>query len=190
MANSLPTPATITAGTNPTAANFNTFRDSLQQLQGGTPTGGQGAFDFYSAVQATAQTGLTVSTYVAITFATTSEIVDVAGGHDPASNPSRYVGKMPGYYELDATVAFAGSASGARRLVEWRLNGGGGIAGSGGSAPPLSTNITTARTAKVFQYLNGTTDYVELYGFADYASWATAVSGASASCITVRWVHA
>lgn len=184
----LPTPATLVANTKPTAANFNTFRDALQQLQGGTPTGGQGPLDFFTAVQDAAQTGLTISTFVSITFDASTEVVDIAGGHDTSTNNSRYTGKTPGYYEVQGCVAFAGSASGVRRLARIALNGT-GIGGSRGSSPPLSTVDCVASTPTVYVYLNGTTDYVELQGFADYASWATTISTDAASRLSVRWVH-
>lgn len=185
---SLPTPATITANTKPTAANFNTYRDALQQLQGGTPTGGQGALDFFSAVQATAQSGLTINTFVAITFATTSEVIDSAAGHDPASNSSRYTPKVPGYCEVSGAVWFAGSASGTRRLSRLAKNGT-VVDGSGGSCPPLSTNNTCAPVTTSIIFFNGTTDYVEMFGFADYATWGTVVNAEATSRLNVRWLH-
>lgn len=186
---SLISPATYAAAQIVTETDLNLIRDVNQQLQGRAPTGGQGALDFFSAVQATAQTGLASGALVSITFDTTSEIIDSAAGHSTTVNNSRYIGKTPGYYELTGSVGFAGSASGARRMAQFAFNGT-AVAGSeagfftGGNAGACAANACTS-----YVYMNGTTDYVELQGYADYASWATVISGGVASRFNVRWIH-
>lgn len=179
-------PYDFTAAAVPTAAQWQTLSDSTVQLQGGTPSTG-GALDFFSAVQTVAQTGLTASTFVAITF--TTEVVDSAAGHDNATNPSRYVPQTAGYVEISGAVAIAGTASGSRRLCGIGLNGnliGGSQAGlfTGGN----SNNVVMA-VPTIVQYVNGTTDYIELFGWSDVASWATVISSSATSRLNVRWVH-
>lgn len=180
------TPKNWVAGTDyTTATNLNTGRDVAMQLQGSAPTGGQGALDFFRAVQGTAQTGLAISTYVSITFATGDELLDAAGGHG-ATNPSRYVGQTPGWYEVSGIVSFASNSSG-RRYAQLALNGS-PINGTQVSCPAMSSGATDIAIPTTFVQMNGSTDYVEIQGFSDQASWGTNVATGS-SALTVRWVH-
>jgi hypothetical protein len=188
VATTLPTPATISANTNPTAANLNTYRDSAQQLQGLSPTGGQGPLDFFTAIQSSAQTGLGTGNN-AITFSSADEVIDSASGHVGGATASKYTGQTPGYYEVSGVVAHAGSTSGTNRTSFVSLNGN-PIGGSRNQTGPAGAAVAVCLpTPVVYVYMNGTTDYVELYGGADYASWATVASTSAACRLNVRWVH-
>jgi hypothetical protein len=81
---SLVTPHAWTAGDDATSTAMQTLTDGITQLQGGTPSGSGTALDFFRAVQSVAQTGLTISTFVSVTFST--EAIDSAGGHSTSSN--------------------------------------------------------------------------------------------------------
>jgi hypothetical protein len=169
-------------------AKMQTLTDAITQLQGGTPTIGT-PLDLFSAVQVNAQTGIAVSTYVALTFDTTSEIIDVANGHSTTVNNSRYTPKNAGIVEVGGNGTFAGSASGIRRVVEVRLNGV-AVPGSSSTSPNITSTQSVPLQQGIYVSVNGTTDYLEIWAFADYASWATGISGAAASRFTVKYVHA
>lgn len=184
----LVTPHAWTAGDDATSTSLQTVTDAVTQLQGGTPTGTGTVLDFFRATQGTAQTALTISTFVSITFnATTDEAIDLAGGHT-ATNASRYVGQNAGWYEVRGTVGFTGSASGTQRLAQITLNGT-VVEGSRQGAPPLASNNVPVATGTVYVQMNGTTDYVEVQGLADYASWSTVVSTGNKSSLHVKFIH-
>lgn len=184
---SLVTPHAWTAGDNATSTFMQTLTDAISQLQGSAPAAG--ALDLFRATQATAQTGLTSSVFTSITFATGAEIIDSASGHSETTDTSRYVGKTPGYYDLTGAVAFAAVSSGTYRAARFAKNGT-AIDGSRGFATPVAGTIAaSAVCAPTAVYLNGTTDYVELQGSADYASWGTIVSSEIRSSFGIRWVH-
>jgi hypothetical protein len=179
---------TFAAGEHPSSAKMNLLGDAAIQLQGGTPASGT-ALDLFSAVQVNAQTGIGLSTYVALTFDTTSEIIDVANGHSTTVNNSRYVPKNAGIVEVGGNATFAGATGGSRRVVEVRLNGV-AVPGSSSTSPNITSTQSVPLQQGIYVSVNGTTDYLEIWAFADYASWATGISGAAASRFTVKYVHA
>lgn len=177
-------PHAWTAGDDATSTALQTLTDSITQLQGGTPTASGTILDMYRAVQATAQTGLTASTFMSITFDTTSEVYDDAAGHSTVTNNSRYIGKTAGRYEVSGVVGFAANATG-RRYVQALLNGA-IINGTSAGVPAMSSGLSAVPVPTFYVTLNGTTDYVEIQGFSDQASWGTSVN---ASAMNVKLVH-
>lgn len=108
-------------------------------------------------VQGSAQT-LNDGVDTAVTFASADEI-DTHGFHNPASNNSRVTPNVEGYYRFFGTVAFDAQTTGVTSECWFRLNG---------STPkaPASRDVGSAqdhtRHTTIMQYMNGTTDYVEL----------------------------
>jgi hypothetical protein len=184
---SLCVPHAWTAGDDATSTALQTLTDSITQLQGGTPTASGTVLDFFSAAQATAQTGLTASTFVSLTFDTTSELVDAAAGHSTVTNNSRYIGKTAGWYEVSGMVSFATNTTG-RRYGALAVNGAAisacAASGVGMASSPVDVTIPVR-----WVFLNGTTDYIEIQGFSDQASWGTSVSGIHTSLLSIRFLH-
>jgi hypothetical protein len=136
--------------------------------------------------QTTTQT-LATSTWAAINLQ--NELVDTINGHSTVSNISRYAPGISGTYRCRGIVAFAGSAAGTRHAII-RVNG----ATVDGWAPELIQNnfgagvVTVATDAYV--QVNGSTDYLELYGWQDSGgNLATArVASQWYSWLAVEWV--
>lgn len=133
----------------------------------------------------TSAQSLSHATFTAITF--TTEDYDSHGGHDNATNPSRYTAPIDGQYELSGGVGFTANASGFRALV-WSKNGT-RIAGSQTSAAAIGGGASqpmAARTIKV-QLVAG--DYVELVAYQDSGGGAlnTSVSNDEQSSMTVTY---
>jgi hypothetical protein len=111
----------------------------------------------FSAYQSSAQT-LSTSTYTKIQFQT--EEWDTANAFDNATN-YRFTPQVAGYYQINGGISSASSATGiivnlykngsSSRIVYFNAFGGSSTSNGGfGSA---------------IIYLNGSTDYVELYGY-------------------------
>jgi hypothetical protein len=87
-------------------------------------------------------------------------------------------------------VSFAASTSGTKRFVAIRLNAV-EVPGTQASAFALSASNPVGLTIPsgvLVRVVPG--DYLELWGYADYASWATNVGGGSdASRFSVMWRH-
>ncbi len=97
-----------------------------------------------------------------------TEDLDRDNGHSTVTNTSRYTAQTPGYYWTSYTLPWAASAAG-RRYGRLRTNG------TDTSANALSYSAQTTPGAALaggvtgggVQYLNGTTDYIELCAFQD-----------------------
>ena len=123
-------------------------------------SGNMPAFSYYQSV---AQT-LSSATFTKITF--TSSNFDASSGMYASS---RFTATIAGYYQINGALGVG--ASGTRVIVTIQKNGTtlqyGNDSGSGGS-------VYVAAVSGIV-YLNGSTDYVEIWGF--YASGqATAAS--------------
>lgn len=132
------------------------------------------------------QVGQSISnaTFTALTFDT--EVFDNFGGHDTATNTSRYTCQVAGYYQLSGKIAWTGNATG-RRASQWFQNGtvisGSQVAHAATSASDVEHNLIT------MDVLLAVDDYVELMGFQDSGgSLSTIVSSAALySVFNVRW---
>jgi len=143
---SLPTaPVTIVAGTPPTAAGLNTYRDNLNYLL--APPMGE-------VYQATLQSIPDV-TETALTW--DAETLDTDGAHSLVSNTSRITPTTPGWYEVWGMVALA-SGTGYRMTKLWRN----GTAYRTGSRLNAASGTETDGLVHALIYCNGTSDYFEL----------------------------
>lgn len=176
----LPTPYTAVANTKPTAANHNTWRDSIQQLQGLAPTGGQGRVDFFVGRLTAAQT-LTTAVQAALLLDT--EEADSASGHSTVTNTSRYLMQTLGWHIVSLTVTFAANATG-NRLLTVGVNGTGPAGRQVIQAPAGAAN-STALTLTVPVQCTVVGDYVEIL--------AQQTSGGNlnvtAALLHVRYLH-
>lgn len=134
--------------------------------------------------QGGATQGLT-SGGTAITIDT--NVVDTYGGHSTTTNNTRYVGQVPGYYKAWGVVCVGGATS-QTELAAYMAKNGSELAGARSNLPANSSHTYSIPTSPVFVYLNGTTDYVELYGAAD-ASPGTHSSSTQTSAFCVEFIH-
>lgn len=126
---------------------------------------------------------VTNSTWTAVLFP--NEAVDTINGHSTSTNTSRYTPNVAGWYKVSGVVMGTATASigvGAQiRKNNTILDGAAytGILGSAAIAPGAFT--------EAFVQLNGSTDYVELFGWV--STGAAFVSGADyAPYMMVEWV--
>lgn len=132
---------------------------------------------------------LTTGTAAAITF--TSEKVDTLNGHNTAANTSRYTPTVPGKYRCVGMVAFAVNATG-NRLAQFKKNG-----AFDDGAPAVQHAAATGqgsfeKTFATFD-MNGTTDYIELFGWQSSGGNLNTLYGAPAlgstnSFMICEWV--
>jgi hypothetical protein len=125
----------------------------------------------FSAYQSTGQTGLSNSVYTKISLQT--ELFDTNNNFDSTTN-YRFTPTVAGYYMLIGSLYF--TTVGINNYISIWKNGsaiayGTAYPTASGASNPFST-ITT------LTYLNGTTDYVELYGYATN-TWSTGVGAAN-----------
>lgn len=117
------------------------------------------------------------STWTAVLFP--NEAVDNFNGHSTVTNTSRYTATQAGWYKVSGVVMgtpVAGIGVGARIQKNGALPPGAGYSGLLGSAA-----IAPGAFTETFVQMNGTTDYVELFGWVstgaafgaglDYASY-------------------
>jgi len=104
------------------------------------------------------------------------EAFDTANAFDSTTN-YRFTPQVAGYYQINGQITCSGAASLTRAIVSLYKNG-----------SPYSTGVDIAATANNSQfqvvvanlvYLNGSTDYVELYGFIVATSPIFAYAGIS-----------
>lgn len=177
----VPTTRLFAAGDILTGAMVNQTVTSLGNFLLGKPV-----CALYSSV---AQTPFVSGTASAITFDT--EIVDRDNGHSLSVNTSRYTAATAGYYRVSGSVHFASSVLGSYRLAYIGKNGT-AVAGSGSmmrwTAGVVATGALTVTTVPTLVYMNGTTDYVELFGQQDTTAGTSAAAADRASGMTVEWV--
>ena len=123
----------------------------------------------------------------------TSEVVDRDNGHSNTTNTDRYTAATPGWYRVTSTIYFAASTAGSIRQVLIYKNGAVVTGGTGGvrytaAAVPNGAILTSSPT--VFVYLNGTTDYVQVYANQDTGAALNihnATAGATSSFV-IEWM--
>lgn len=137
-----------------------------QPLMGTNVAGNGPAF---SAYQSTAQANLTASTYTKILFQT--EEFDTNNNFDSTTN-YRFTPTVAGYYQINSLLSFLGTPA-VPTIIIYK-NGAVykyGVFFGGGVANP-SLNVSSV------VYLNGSTDYVEIYAYTTTAG-ITMQTGAS-----------
>jgi hypothetical protein len=109
----------------------------------------------FSAYRTTNQTGVSNATFTKLQF--TSEFFDTNSNYDSVTN-YRFTPTVAGYYQVNGNICAETSTAITRVLISLYKNGveymrGGDILA--GNAVSLSSVV----------YMNGTTDYLELYGY-------------------------
>ena len=91
-----------------------------------------------------------------------SEDFDTANCYDNTTN-YRFTPNVAGYYQVSGAVTF--NASSATANSNYSAIYKNGLQNKVGSAGPLSSTDYTTTVVTCLVYLNGSTDYVELFGF-------------------------
>lgn len=168
----VPTPATAVAGTPATASDANTWRDAGNWSLTNHP--------LFIGTNSANQS-ITNSSSTAITLNT--EEIDSDSTHSTASNTSRCTPQTPGYYDVRGWCNFAANGTGLRQL-ELKFNGTTSL--SLDSKPTVGAGAATHCNASTLVYMNGSTDYVEMYAF---QTSGTAINVAAGARLCVRWVR-
>ena len=129
---------------------------------------------------------LTSGSASAITIDTNS--IDTYNGHSTTTNPSRYTAQQAGYYKVWG-VACVNGATSQTYIAAFIAKNGAETAGSRGMLPANSSHTYSVTTSPVILYLNGTTDYVELWAQADGTSPSTHGSGSQNSALCAEFIH-
>lgn len=119
-----------------------------------------------------------------------SETADTYNGHSNITNPSRYVGQAPGYYWVSGSIVFTGNTAGSRKA--WIAVNGTAIQYSNVQGPPSlsSSDAATLAVPATLVYLNGSTDYVEIYALQNSGSSINLnPSSTNSSGISIAWAH-
>ena len=143
----------ITISEPATASNFT---QTLPAATGNVMvSGNMPAFSAYSTATVTAAN----TTFTKVTYDTE----DYDTNNNFAS--SRFTPTVAGYYQINATIIFAGIVvSGKISLVTIYKNGSRFL---DGNAAAQISGVTTYNSVSGLVYLNGSTDYVEIYGYQD-----------------------
>lgn len=114
-----------------------------------------------------------------------SSTIDTYGGHSNTSNNSRYVAQVAGWYMVTGTVTYNPNTTAGRAATIYK-NGTEvpGAAGFAAGATPYAS-----ATGECFVYLNGTGDYVEVWGYQNCGA-ALATNTTHNSSLTAIWIHA
>lgn len=110
----------------------------------------------FSAYRATNQTGVSSTTYTKVQINT--ETFDTNSNFDPTTN-FRFTPTVAGYYQINGSMSVEGSSSVSRFFCTIYKNGSETYRGTDVNATGFQS------VAGGVLYLNGSTDYVELYGW-------------------------
>lgn len=104
-----------------------------------------------------------------------NEVFDTNGNFDSTTN-YRFTPTVAGYYQISGANGMAsGSATQLSVVAIWKN----GVQYALGSCSPAFTTIQNFMTVSATLYLNGSTDYVELYQYHNFGStWNTTPSQA------------
>ena len=130
-------------------------------------TQGTGAGPAFYAYRNAAQTGITNTTMTKIQFNT--KVFDTNTNYDAATN-YRFTPTVAGYYQLNSSVSFEGSASIARYLITVYKNGTETSRGTDAVGTGNEASVST------ILYFNGSTDYAEIYGYVSGSGIQTSVN--------------
>ena len=154
-------PVTASTYTQTLPANNGTI---LTTATGGIPVNGP-------AFAATVTTGQSVSNTTNTKLNFTTEVFDSNGAYDAAN--SRFTPTVAGYYQINITVTFDNGSNGTINSVYVAKNG----------SPacrawfPSATGQYCGAQVSAVVYLNGSTDYVEAYGFQNTGSSKNTLTG-------------
>jgi hypothetical protein len=102
------------------------------------------------------------ATNTAITFGAGSEEIDTHGFHDTAVNTARITPTKPGRYRAVGTLNMASTA--AITILTAFIGKNGTAVQPFPRTKPAATATTGSTTVSAIVEMNGTTDYIELYG--------------------------
>lgn len=125
-----------------------------------------GPAPFFSAYLGTNQT---LTSGVTTKLALDTEEFDTASCYNTTTY--RFTPNVAGYYQVNAAMTYGASASATQGLIYIYKNGGQFKTGS------FLSGSSSAVTASALIYMNGTTDYIELFGYV-VAATPVANSGA------------
>lgn len=147
------TRATLTAGTNISITNAagSVTINSLPPSAGNGP-----AFSVYSSVTPSVSSGV----YTKIVLDT--KIFDTNSNFDNTTN-YRFTPTVAGYYQINGNIF--GSASGAVYGVGIAIYKNGGIVATGSITNTTGSQTSQNSHVSFLVYMNGSTDYLELYGY-------------------------
>jgi hypothetical protein len=173
-----------------TAGGFPMARQDLSNVPAGTITQSMLAANVVGrgpAFAANQGAGQTVSNGVNTKCAQSNEVFDTnanfnATGSTVGGVPAyAFLPTVAGFYQVNAFVSGGGSTSTGRVIASVYKNG--AAIASGSTAPQSSANVGTAHVSTLV-FMNGTTDYLELYGNVEGSGTLTmngALNGFSAS---------
>ena len=104
-----------------------------------------------------------VTQYVATKVAFDTKVFDTASCFNTSLN--RFVPNVPGYYQVAGLTTVATSTSGQLSTTQIYKNG---VAVSGGSVGSTGTNFYINSNTTALVYMNGTTDYLEIYLYTSF----------------------
>ena len=161
---------------NAVAKSGDTMTGNLNITGGTLQIGGNQAVNgpAFSAVNSVAQTGLTMNTYTKVAF--NSKEFDTNNNYDATTN-YRFTPTVAGYYQINFTAQGSGSVNTTACLATLYKNGAttnrfGSYYNGGGTA--ISNYISTGST---IMYMNGTTDYLEVYIYINGSGTASIANG-------------
>ena len=117
----------------------------------------------FSAYKGTAQT-VTTATFTKVTLNT--EEFDTNNNFDSTTN-YRFTPTVAGYYQINGEIAFTSTVSVSRALIIIYKNGSAYKYGCDLNATTAFSSIRNMVSSLI--YFNGSTDYVELYGYVEGA---------------------
>lgn len=110
------------------------------------------------AFSATRLSDQTITTNIFTKLQFNTETFDTNSNYDPTTN-YRFTPTVEGYYQINGNISFGGAASGYAQIAIYKN----GTVNCNGSGIPNNTNVGGMVCAGAVIYLNGSTDYVELY---------------------------
>lgn len=102
------------------------------------------------------------STDTAITFGTGATVIDTDNFHDETTNNTRITPNRPGFYMFVGTLFLTNSAAITAYNATIARNG--TVQAPRSRQKPAGTNVTCSTQVSVLLDMNGSTDYVELFG--------------------------
>jgi len=114
----------------------------------------------FSAYLSANQTPITTGTFTKVQCNT--EEFDTASAYDNATN-YRFTPQVAGYYQVSGAMNLTASVSNTECLVSIYKNG--SVIKWGSYITRAATNQDVGSSASALIYLNGSSDYVELYGY-------------------------
>jgi hypothetical protein len=147
---------TSSAITFPDATVQNTAFTTGAVTQSTIATGVAGTGPAFSAYQSTAQS-ITSSTFTKVQFQT--EEFDTANAFDSTTN-YRFTPQVAGYYQISSTISLNNALG--NLLIDLYKNG---SEFKRGSATSQVTGIGTYTSTSWLVFLNGSTDYLEIYAY-------------------------